>query len=97
MGEEELVARHEDYREPLERIMRFPEAATMVQLFDLASKDFAKKHCIGYRPVIQKIMEEDPKSGKKYEKVELGPYQWQTTNSMPGVWPALLLAYTWPE
>lgn len=78
MGEEELVARHEDYREPLERILRFPEAATMVQLFDVASKEYAKKHCVGYRLMVQKVEEEDPKTGKKFEKVELGPYQWQT-------------------
>ncbi|KAG2642340.1 hypothetical protein PVAP13_2KG280300 [Panicum virgatum] len=52
-------------------------ATTMAALFEMASKKYSQRRCLGTRKLINREFVE-PADGRKFEKLHLGEYQWDT-------------------
>ncbi|KAG2633832.1 long chain acyl-CoA synthetase 8-like isoform X1 [Panicum virgatum] len=52
-------------------------ATTMAALFEMASKKYSRRRCLGTRKLINKEFVESS-DGRKFEKLHLGEYQWDT-------------------
>eukprot|EP00271_Cylindrocystis_brebissonii_P003468 TRINITY_DN1444_c1_g5_i1.p1 TRINITY_DN1444_c1_g5~~TRINITY_DN1444_c1_g5_i1.p1 ORF type:complete len:739 (+),score=146.38 TRINITY_DN1444_c1_g5_i1:183-2399(+) len=56
----------------------FEGGTTMAAVFELSCKKQDKRPLMGTRKLIKREMEKDPKSGKEFEKLTQGDYEWET-------------------
>jgi len=52
-------------------------ATTMAALFEMASKKYSRRRCLGMRKLIKREFVESS-DGRKFEKLHLGEYEWDT-------------------
>jgi len=56
------------------------DAQTLPELLKRSAERFRDNACFGTRPVMLKEMIKDNVSGREFEKLTLGPYEWETYN-----------------
>lgn len=71
-----VTYRHERYLAPLET--PFPGGDTVPALFEVSAKKFPTSHFLGTRRLLKQEFEKEESTGREFEKVSLGEYEWET-------------------
>ncbi|XP_066339007.1 long chain acyl-CoA synthetase 8-like [Miscanthus floridulus] len=74
-GEEGFAMRNSRFSSLVE--VPWEGATTMAALFEMASKKYSRRRCIGMRKLIKREFVESS-DGRKFEKLHLGEYEWDT-------------------
>ncbi|XP_066338985.1 long chain acyl-CoA synthetase 8-like [Miscanthus floridulus] len=74
-GEEGFAMRNSRFSSLVE--VPWEGATTMAALFEMASKKYSRRRCLGMRKLIKREFVESS-DGRKFEKLHLGEYEWDT-------------------
>lgn len=74
-GEEGFAMRNSRFSSLVE--VPWEGATTMAALFEMASKKYSRRRCLGTRKLIKREFVESS-DGRKFEKLHLGEYEWDT-------------------